>query len=42
MREYSEHPFAGPGDEFTLVGHKWFTSAPMSDAFLTLAHVSTP
>ena len=26
-----------PGDQFTLVGHKWFTSAPMSDAFLTLA-----
>ena len=22
---------------FTLVGHKWFTSAPMSDGFLTLA-----
>ncbi|MET8849780.1 acyl-CoA dehydrogenase family protein [Amycolatopsis sp. NPDC004625] len=22
---------------FTLVGHKWFTSAPMSDLFLTLA-----
>ena len=44
--EYSEYPsclhHAGPGDEFTLVGHKWFTSAPMSDAFLTLAHVSTP
>ena len=29
----------GAGDEFTLVGHKWFTSAPMSDAFLTLAQV---
>eukprot|EP00419_Tripos_fusus_P044685 CAMPEP_0172832934 /NCGR_PEP_ID=MMETSP1075-20121228/23997_1 /TAXON_ID=2916 /ORGANISM="Ceratium fusus, Strain PA161109" /LENGTH=630 /DNA_ID=CAMNT_0013675605 /DNA_START=44 /DNA_END=1934 /DNA_ORIENTATION=+ len=27
----------GPGDGFWLVGHKWFTSAPMSDAFLTLA-----
>lgn len=25
------------GDAFWLVGHKWFTSAPMSDAFLTLA-----
>lgn len=25
-----------PGDAFWLVGHKWFTSAPMSDAFLTL------
>ena len=28
---------ATTGDEFTLVGHKWFTSAPMSDGFLTLA-----
>eukprot|EP00944_MAST-04C_sp_MAST-4C-sp1_P011683 g11683.t1 len=27
----------GEGDMFTLVGHKWFTSAPMSDGFLTLA-----
>ena len=27
----------GAGDQFTLVGHKWFTSAPMSDGFLTLA-----
>jgi putative acyl-CoA dehydrogenase len=25
------------GGEYTLVGHKWFCSAPMSDAFLTLA-----
>lgn len=25
------------GDEYTLVGHKWFFSAPMSDAFLVLA-----
>eukprot|EP00948_MAST-09A_sp_MAST-9A-sp1_P003830 g3830.t1 len=25
---------------FTLIGHKWFTSAPMSDAFLTLARTS--
>ena len=24
-------------DEYTLVGHKWFFSAPMSDAFLVLA-----
>ena len=31
---------AGEGDEFTLVGHKWFTSAPMSDAFLTLAQTA--
>ena len=27
---------AGPG-EYRLTGHKWFCSAPMSDAFLTLA-----
>lgn len=26
------------GDDYDLVGHKWFCSAPMSDAFLTLAH----
>ncbi|HEX3947564.1 MAG TPA: acyl-CoA dehydrogenase family protein [Acidimicrobiales bacterium] len=25
------------GDYWSLVGHKWFTSAPMSDLFLTLA-----
>jgi putative acyl-CoA dehydrogenase len=27
----------GPGQAYALVGHKWFCSAPMSDAFLTLA-----
>jgi len=27
----------GPGRRYTLVGHKWFCSAPMSDAFLVLA-----
>ena len=27
----------GPGKEYLLTGHKWFTSAPMSDAFLILA-----
>jgi putative acyl-CoA dehydrogenase len=27
----------GPGGEYELVGHKWFTSAPMCDAFLVLA-----
>jgi putative acyl-CoA dehydrogenase len=26
------------GQAFALTGHKWFCSAPMSDAFLTLAH----
>ena len=31
---------AGEGGEYTLVGHKWFTSAPMSDGFLTLAQAS--
>ncbi len=25
------------GDEYELIGHKWFFSAPMSDAFLVLA-----
>ena len=29
---------AGEGGEYTLRGHKWFTSAPMSDGFLTLAN----
>jgi putative acyl-CoA dehydrogenase len=28
---------AGPGEWYTLVGHKWFFSAPMCDAFLVLA-----
>jgi putative acyl-CoA dehydrogenase len=27
----------GPGAEYRLTGHKWFMSAPMSDAFLVLA-----
>jgi putative acyl-CoA dehydrogenase len=27
----------GPGEEYELTGHKWFVSAPMSDAFLALA-----
>ena len=27
----------GPGGQYRLTGHKWFTSAPMSDAFLVLA-----
>jgi putative acyl-CoA dehydrogenase len=29
---------SGPGGEYELTGHKWFCSAPMCDAFLTLAH----
>jgi putative acyl-CoA dehydrogenase len=28
---------SGPGAEYEIVGHKWFCSAPMSDAFLVLA-----
>lgn len=28
----------GAGEAYELVGHKWFCSAPMSDAFLTLAN----
>jgi putative acyl-CoA dehydrogenase len=28
----------GPGEAYVLTGHKWFCSAPMSDAFLTLAY----
>jgi len=28
---------SGPGAEYLLDGHKWFCSAPMSDAFLTVA-----
>ena len=28
----------GPGKAYQLVGHKWFVSAPMCDAFLVLAH----
>lgn len=27
----------GPGQAYEITGHKWFCSAPMSDAFLTLA-----
>merc|ERR1711991_946516 len=28
----------GSGENYELVGHKWFCSAPMCDAFLTLAY----
>jgi len=28
----------GPGGDYELVGHKWFFSAPMCDAFLVLAN----
>ena len=29
----------GPGELYEIVGHKWFFSAPMCDAFLVLAYV---
>ncbi|MFT4042952.1 MAG: acyl-CoA dehydrogenase family protein [Gordonia sp. (in: high G+C Gram-positive bacteria)] len=32
----------GPGGQYLLTGHKWFCSAPMSDAFLVLAQASGP
>ena len=30
----------GPGAAYELIGHKWFLSAPMSDAFLVLAQTA--
>lgn len=32
---------AGPGEAYELVGHKWFCSAPMCDAFLVLAYTGS-
>ena len=32
----------GPGADYLLTGHKWFCSAPMSDAFLVLAQAHGP
>jgi len=31
----------GPGGEYEIVGHKWFCSAPMCDAFLVLAQAES-
>jgi putative acyl-CoA dehydrogenase len=31
---------AGSGQEYILIGHKWFCSAPMCDAFLVLAQAA--
>jgi putative acyl-CoA dehydrogenase len=36
----SARPIGNAG-EYELVGHKWFCSAPMSDAFLTLAQTAS-
>lgn len=38
LRANSTQARAVSGGEYRLTGHKWFCSAPMSDAFLTLAH----
>ena len=32
---------AGPGEGYELIGHKWFCSAPMCDAFLVLAYTGS-
>ena len=37
VRSNSTHAQPLGGEEYELVGHKWFFSAPMSDAFLVLA-----
>ncbi len=31
----------GPGEAYVITGHKWFCSAPMCDAFLTLAQTNS-
>lgn len=41
VRANSSHAFpieGGGSDFYRLIGHKWFCSAPMSDAFLTLGY----
>ena len=37
-RAYPLGEQTGNGAEYELIGHKWFCSAPMCDAFLVLAH----
>jgi len=37
-RAYPLNEKTGNGGEYEIVGHKWFCSAPMCDAFLMLAH----
>jgi len=39
-RAYPVGP-GGPGQAYELVGHKWFVSAPMCDAFLVLAQTNS-
>lgn len=38
VRANSTKAYSLGGDRVELIGHKWFCSAPMSDAFLTLAY----
>ena len=38
--DFTSSSKTGVGEAYLLKGHKWFTSAPMSDFFLTLAKVS--
>src|SRR5690606_41544240 len=40
-RAYPLGEKTGNGAEYELIGHKWFCSAPMCDAFLVLAHTDT-
>lgn len=40
-RAYPVGVAEGPGEAYELVGHKWFTSAPMCDAFLVLAQTDS-
>ena len=39
LRAVQTRAIAQPGGEYLLIGHKWFCSAPMSDAFFTLARL---
>jgi putative acyl-CoA dehydrogenase len=45
VRANTTHAFpigaSGPGQDYLLTGHKWFCSAPMCDAFLTLAYTDS-
>ncbi|UXD89036.1 acyl-CoA dehydrogenase family protein [Thalassolituus hydrocarboniclasticus] len=40
-RAYPLNGNGGNGGEYEIVGHKWFCSAPMCDAFLVLAHTDS-
>jgi putative acyl-CoA dehydrogenase len=39
VRANTTHAVARPDGSYALTGHKWFTSAPMSDLFLVLAQL---